>query len=130
MSSDAASPLYTAGRMEELQRENEELREQLRKLAAQQTVTRGAVMGAAHEKEATARLAHHVVVEEQATRAAVQVQSSGINLSVILQVLNFFMLLVLLVGLFVWLPREIENRVGRPAVVHSPPGGTIVVPGQ
>jgi hypothetical protein len=129
MSTDDVSPLYTAGRMEELQRENEQLKEQVRKLAVQQTVTRGAVMEAAHEREATARMAHQVAVEERTTRAAVAATAGNLNLSVILQVIHLFLLLILMIGLFVWLPREMENRI-RPTVVTPQPGGPVVVPGR
>jgi hypothetical protein len=125
----ASNPGFIPGRLEELQRENDLLREQLRRNSAQATVARGAISEAMTEKEVTARLAHQVTVEERATRAAVEVQGSNIGFSVILQIMNFLMLIVLLVGLFVWLPREIQTRVTPSAVVNTVPGGgTIVVP--
>ena len=129
MSMETADPAYVAGRMAELQKENDELREQLRRFAAHSTVTRGALQEAMHEKETTAKLAHQVTAEERATRAAVEVQGNNIGLSVILQVLNFFMLLILVFGLFVWLPNEVERRVDRPNPVVAP-DGTVVVPGR
>jgi hypothetical protein len=118
-------PGYEAGRIDELERENQSLREQLRQYAAQATVARGAIMEAATEKEATARMAHQAVVEERATRAAVEVQGSNIGFSVVLQIINFFLLLILTFGLFVWLPREVEARIPRPAPTVVAPG-TIV----
>jgi hypothetical protein len=125
----ASNPGFVPGRLEELQRENETLKEQLRRAAVQTTVARGAISDAITEKETTARLAHQVSVEERATRAAVEVQGNNIGFSVILQIMNFLMLIVLLVGLFVWLPREIQTRVTPSAVVNTVPGGgTIVVP--
>lgn len=128
MAMDPAGSGYVTGRVEELQRENETLREQLRRAGAQQTVARGALHEAVGEKEASARLAHQVAVEERATRAAVEVQSGNVGLSVILQILNFFMLLILLFGLFVWLPREVETRL-KPAVsVVNPSAGTVTTP--
>jgi hypothetical protein len=126
MAMGAPNPSYPAGRVDELQRENEELREQLRRFSAQHTVVRGAMQEAATEKEATARMAHQVAVEERATRAAVEVQSSNIGFAVILQILNFFLLLIMMFGLFVWLPREVENRIPRPPVVAQP--GTVTIP--
>jgi hypothetical protein len=117
------------GRLEELQRENERLREQLRRAAAQATVATGAIQEAVQEKEATARIAHQVAVEERATRAAVEVQGSNLGLSLILQILNFMMLIVLLVGLFAWLPREIQARSTPSTIVNTVPApGTVVVP--
>ncbi|MCC2672896.1 MAG: hypothetical protein K0Q72_5368 [Armatimonadetes bacterium] len=129
MAMGASNPGFVPGRLEELQRENETLKEQLRRAAVQTTVARGAISDAITEKETTARLAHQVSVEERATRAAVEVQGNNIGFSVILQIMNFLMLIVLLVGLFVWLPREIQTRVTPSAVVNTVPGGgTIVVP--
>ena len=129
MAMGAPNTAFTAGRMEELQRENEELREQLRRLAAQQTVVKGALNEAANEKEATARMAHQVAVEERATRAAVEVQGNSIGFALILQILSFFVLLLVAFGVFAWLPREIESRVPRAAsTVVNPAPNTIVVP--
>ena len=110
MAMGASNPGYIPGRLEELQRENERLREQLRRTTAQATVATGAIQEAVQEKEATARIAHQVAVEERATRAAVEVQGSNLGLSLILQILNFTMLIIMLVGLFAWLPREIQAR--------------------
>lgn len=129
MAMGASNPGFVPGRLEELQRENERLREQLRRTAAQATVATGAIQGAVQEKEATARIAHQVAVEERATRAAVEVQGSNLGLSLILQILNFMMLIVMLVGLFAWLPREIEARSTPSTVVNTAPvPGTVVVP--
>jgi hypothetical protein len=129
MAMGASNPGYVPGRLEELQRENERLREQLRRTAAQATVATGAIQEAVQEKEATARIAHQVAVEERATRAAVEVQGSNLGLSLILQVLNFMMLIVLLVGLFAWLPREIQARSTPSTIVNTVPApGTVVVP--
>jgi len=122
----AARPGYPAGRIEELQRENEDLREQLRRYAAAQSVARGAIEEAAHEKDATARIAHQVAVEERATRTAVEVQGNSIGFGVIMTIVNFFMLLVLAIGLFGWLPREIENRVRPATTVIAPTAGAPV----
>src|SRR3712207_2557767 len=102
---------YTTGRIDELQRENQELREQLRRVSVQQTVARNALQEAVGEKEAAAKLAHAVTVEERATRAAVEVQGNNIGLSVILQALNFFLLLITLICMFTWLPRTLEDRL-------------------
>ena len=119
----------TAARIDELQRENEQLRQQLRTYAAEQTVVRGALSEAAHEKDATARIAHQVAVEERATRTAVEVQGSSIGFSVIMQILSFFLLLILAVGLFVWLPGEVERRLARNTTrVIAPTPNSIVVP--
>lgn len=120
----ASNPLFAAGQLEQLQRENEELKNQLRRFSAAQTVTRGALMEAAQEKEATARIAHQVVVEERATRAVVAVQGSTVSLAVILQFLSLLVLLVLTAGIFFWLPREIVARTA-PATSMS-----IVSPGM
>ena len=119
---------FTAGQIAELQRENEELREQLRRVAAQQTVVAGAISGAAQEREVATRMAHQVAVEERATRAAVEVQGNSLGMALILQILSFFLLVLLTFGLFAWLPRELENRMARPTTVVSPGGGTIVTP--
>jgi hypothetical protein len=128
MAMGASRPaIGSTDRLAELQRENEELREQLRQYAAQATVARGAIREAVHEKEATAKIAHQVAVEEQATRTAVEVQGSNIGMAVVMNILNFFLLLVLAVGLFAWLPREIENRVGaRSSTVVTTPGSTVI----
>jgi hypothetical protein len=126
MAMGASRPAIGTDRLAELQRENEELREQLRQYAAQATVARGAIREAVHEKEATAKIAHQVAVEEQATRTAVEVQGSNIGLAVIMNILNFFLLLILAVGLFAWLPREIENRVAPSQTVVTTPGSTVI----
>lgn len=126
MAMGAARPGYPAGRIEELQRENEELREQVRRYAAAQTVARGAIEEAAHEKDATARIAHQVTVEERATRTAVEVQGSSIGFGLVLTIVNFFILLLLAIGLFAWLPREMENRVRPSTVITAPAAGGAV----
>lgn len=129
MAMGASNSGYVPGRMEELQRENERLREQLRRTAAQVTVATGAIQGAVQEKEATARIAHQVAVEERATRAAVETQGSNLGLSLVLQVLNFMMLIIMVVGLFAWLPREIQARSNPSTIVTtSPAPGTVVIP--
>jgi len=119
--------------MEDLERENAELREQLRRYAAAQTVAKGAVIQAAQEKEATARIAHQLVVEEQATRAAVEVQTGNTSFAAIMQIINVFLLVILLVGLFFWLPREVysQSRQATPNVNVIQPntgGGTRIIP--
>ncbi|MFN3648142.1 MAG: hypothetical protein ACK47B_01075 [Armatimonadota bacterium] len=127
MSIEASGTAYAAGRIQELERENRALQEQLRRLATQQTALRGAMQEVEHEREATTRIAQQVRVEEQATRAAVEVQNSSLNLSVVLQVLNFFMLIVLVCGLFFWLPKAVaaSAAAARPSVTTS--GGTALV---
>lgn len=125
MAMEASNPGFSAGRLEELQKENQLLREQLRRTAAQATVAHGAFQEAVQEKETTARLAHQVAVEERATRAAVAVQGNNLGLSLILQILNFMMLIVLLVGLFAWLPRELEARSGPSTIVNTPAPGVV-----
>lgn len=113
--------------VEALQRENDALRAQVRQLAAQQTVARGAIQGAVQEKEATARIAHQVGVEERATRAAVEVQSGNTNMVLFIQMLNICLTVLLLFGIFFWLPRELPQPA--PTVITSPSGGTII-PGR
>jgi len=125
MEASRSNPALAAARIEELQRENETLKEQLRSYATQQTVVRGALSEAAHEKEATARMAHQVAVEERATRTAVEVQGSTIGFAAVMQIISFFILLILMLGMFVWLPREIERRV-TPSTTVVTPGGTII----
>jgi len=125
----ASTPGFSAGRVEELQRENEALREQLRRSNARDVVAHGAFQGAVQEKETTARLAHQVAVEERATRAAVEVQGNNLGLSLVLQIMNFMMLIVLLVGLFAWLPREIEAR-SRPSTIINTPGQPAFAPAR
>jgi hypothetical protein len=125
MEASRSNPALAAARIEELQRENQTLREQLQSYAAQQTVVRGALTEAAHEKEATARIAHQVAVEERATRTAVEVQNSTLGFAAIMQIVSFFILLIMIIGMFVWLPREIERRVA-PSTTIVTPGGTVV----
>jgi flagellar basal body-associated protein FliL len=125
----ASNSGYVPGRMEELQRENDRLRDQLRRTAAQVTVASGAIQEAVQEKEATARIAHQVAVEERATRAAVETQGSNLGLSLVLQILNFVMLIIMVVGLFAWLPREIQARSNPSAIVTTTPApGTVIIP--
>lgn len=128
MAMGASKPGFAAGRVEELQRENEALREQLRRASIHNTVTQGAFQDALTEKETTARLTHQVAVEERATRAAVEVQGNNLGLSLVLQIMNFMMLIILLVGLFAWLPREIEGRSGPSTIVNTPGQPGIVAP--
>ncbi len=131
MAMGAAGAPRGAERLQELEQENAELREQLRKYAAAQTVTRGAVMQAAQEREATERIAHQLVVEEQATRAAVEVQTGNTSFAGIMQIVNFFVLIILLFGLFFWLPREVQSqsRVVPNTSIVAPPGSSVTVPG-
>jgi hypothetical protein len=126
MAMGASRPAVDSSRLEELQQENDTLREQMRQYAAQATVGKGALSEAVHEKEAAAKIAHQVMVEEQATRTAVEVQGSNIGLAVVVNVLNFFLLLVLLVAVFAWLPREIESHIGPSQTVVAPSGGVVV----
>lgn len=128
MSMGAVDPAFAAGRLDELQRENNQLKEQLRRLATQSTVAQGALREAVAEKETAANLVHHVAVEERATRAAVEVQSSAMNMAAIVQFVNFLLLLVISLGLFAWLPGEIGKRVNgpSPSAVVAPAGTTIV----
>lgn len=132
MAMNPAQPVSAAVRMEALERENAELREQLRRATAQQVVTRGAILEASQERADTVRVAHQVAVEERATRAAIAVQGNTIGTAVVLQIVNFFLLLVLAVGLYFWLPREISARVPSQATVFQQgyPNGTVVVPGR
>jgi hypothetical protein len=129
MAMEARQPAFNAGRLEEIQRENEELREQLRRYQAAQAVARGAILEATHEKDATARIAHQVAVEERATRTAVEVQAQNLNYSLILQVIHLLLLVVVAIGLFGWLPRELESRVPQTVVAPSA-GAPIVVPNR
>ena len=126
----ARQPVQSASQLEELRRENQALREELRRYSAQQTVARGAIVEAAHEKEATARIAHQVAVEERATRTAVEVQANNLNFSLMMQVINFFLLVVLAIGLFAWLPQQIENRMPHTVVAPTAPGSAVVVPAR
>jgi hypothetical protein len=126
MEASRNNPALAAARIDELQRENETLKEQVRALAVQQNVVRGALSEAHHEKEATARIAHQVTVEERATRTAVEVQNNSLSFAVVMQMLNFFVLVVLAAGLFVWLPREMERRVSPPTTIVTP--GSTVIP--
>lgn len=128
MSMGTVDPAFSAGQMEELKRENNLLKEQLRRLATQSTVAQGALREAVAEKETAANLVHHVAVEERATRAAVEVQSSAMNMAAIVQFINMLLLLVIALGLFAWLPGEIGNRVNgpKPNTVVAPSGTTIV----
>lgn len=125
MAMSVSDPGFLAARIDELEGENNRLREQLRAYAAQQTVVRGALSEAAVEKDATARMAHQVVVEERATRAAVENAGSSIGFAVILQVVNFFLLLVVLVGALFWLPAEIQRRV-QPRTTTVVPGSVVI----
>lgn len=127
MEASRMNPAGSAARVDELQRENERLREQLRGYAAQQATIRSALLEANGEREATERLAHQVAVEERATRTAVEVQGSSIGLGVILQILNFFMLLILIFGLFVYVPREMDRRMA-PSTTVVTPGNGLVTP--
>jgi hypothetical protein len=124
MALDAPNPGYMNARLEELQRENAELRERLRFAVAQ---SHSAVSGAIQEKETTERLAHQVAVEERATRAAVEVQGSSLSFAVVLQVINFFLLLTLMCGLFLWLPQRLAASLPGTAPVVAP-SGSVVVP--
>ncbi len=130
MEASRPNPALSAARAEELQRENERMREQLRAYAAQHTNIRNALQEVAGEREATERLAHQVSVEERATRTAVQVQGNSIWFAVILQIINFFILLILIFGMFLYLPREVERRMTPTSTVVTPgtPNSTIVVP--
>lgn len=129
MALGASRPGYSAGGVDELQRENAELREQLRRLSTAQVVAQGAVQEAEHEKEATMRMAGAVTAEERATRTVVEGQSGSLGLSVVLQILSFFVLLIILFGMFAWMPGEISRRASPTTVIGSPvPGVTTVRP--
>lgn len=130
MSLETGEPRTMALRLEELERENTALREQMRRVATQQVVSRGALAEAVQEKEATARIASRVTAEERATRAAVEVQGSSLSFSLVLQVLNFLMLVVLMAGLYFWLPTTLENRLRPANVVTGTSPGTVIVPSR
>ena len=128
MSVGATDPAFSAGRIDELQRENNVLKEQLRRFSTQANVAQGAYREAVAEKETAANLVHHVAVEERVTRAAVEAQSSAMNIASMVQFVNFLLLLVIALGLFAWLPGELGKRVNGPAPtsVTAPAGTTIV----
>lgn len=130
MSLEMSEPRTMALRLEELERENAALREQIRRAATQQVVSRGALAEAVQEKEVAARIASQVAAEERATRAAVEVQGSSIGFSLVLQVLNFLMLVTLIGGLYFWLPTTLENRLRPATVITGSTSGTVVVPGR
>ena len=92
-------------------------------MTVQQTAVRNAVIEATGEREAAERLAHQVVVEERATRTAVEVHGNTIGFAAIMQILNFFLLLIVAFGLFVYVPREMDRRL-------APPSNTVVTPGR
>lgn len=129
MEASRQSPAYGSARLEELQRENDQLREQIRAYAAQHANIRNALQEAAGEREAAERLAHQVTVEERATRTAVVAQGSNIGFAVVMQIINFFILLILIFGMFVYVPREVERRVGPASTtVVTPAPGTVTIP--
>ena len=130
MEASRPNPAYGSKRTEELERENETLREQLRAYASQQASVRGAMHEAVGEREATERLAHQMTVEERATRSAVEVQGNTMGFAVMVQIINFFMLLVLIIGMFIYVPSEVARRIGTPSTVVAPAPGTVVVPGR
>jgi len=127
MAMPASETLELQVDVETLRKENELLRQQVRQLSAQQTVARGAIQEAVQEKEATARIAHQVGVEERATRAAVEVQAGNSSVQLFVQVMNLLLTVLVLFGLFIWLPRALPQAA--PTVITSPSGATIV-PGR
>lgn len=130
MSLEMSEPRTMALRLEELERENAALREQIRRAATQQVVSRGALAEAVQEKEVAARIASQVTAEERATRAAVEVQGSSLGFSLVLQVLSFLMLVTLIGGLYFWLPTTLENRLRPSTVITGSAPGTIVTPSR
>jgi len=128
MSMGTTDPAFSAGRLEELQRENNLLKEQLRRFSTQSTVAQGALREAVAEKETAANLAHHVAVEERATRAAVEMQGSAMNMAAVVQFINMLLLLAIALGLFAWQPTELGKRVNgpSPSAVVAPSGVTVV----
>ena len=131
MSMDATAAQVTGARIDELQRENELLREQLRTLTVQQQAVHGAVRNATVKEETAARLAHQVAVEERATRAAVEVQASNLGFATIMTIVNFFVLLIILIGMFVWVPKLVAGQVAAElprTTITAPPGAPVVVP--
>lgn len=130
MEASRINPAAAAARADELQRENERLREQLRGMTVQQTAIRNAALEANGEREATERLAHQVVVEERATRTAVEVHGNTIGFAAIMQILNFFLLLIVAFGLFVYVPREMDRRLAPPSNTVVTPGSSVVIPGR
>jgi hypothetical protein len=125
MAMPAHDPFAADTDLEALRRENETLRQQVRQLSAGQTVARGALQAASSEKEATARIAHQAVVEERATRAAVEVTASTATTVMVLQVMNLLVSILLLVGLFLWLPKALAQP-SAPTVITSPSGATVI----
>lgn len=107
--------------IESLRAENDQLRAQVKQLAARQQTAQGALSTASAEREATERLAHSVVTQERVTHEAISAQGGSLGLSVLLQILNFLMLLLVLLGIFFWLPGAVANRI--------PNTPQVVVPG-
>jgi len=105
-----------------LRQENQRLQEQLRKFATNEKAARGALSTASAEREATEKLAHQVVVQERVTHEAIASQGGSLGLSVILQIVNSLLLIVMLVGVFAWLPKELSR-------ITTPASSTIMMPG-
>ena len=103
---------YVTGRLEELEKENGHLRRELISLRAERDVARGAAQSAMAERVAAQELTGRLAAEERMTQQVLAEQSSNLNFVNVMLLLTFVTSLLMLLGLFLWLPARVARGPG------------------
>jgi len=116
---------YITGRLQEMEKENAQLKRELQALRAERDVARGAAQSAMAERVAAQDLTGRLVAEERATQQVLAEQSSNFTYVNVMLLLTFATSLISLLAMLIWLPNRLENQ---PHVVAAPPPAAISVP--
>jgi len=113
---------YVTGRLEELERENNQLKRELQALRAERDVAKGAAQSAMAERVAAQELTGRLTAEERATQQALAETSNRFGFVNVMLLLTFLTSLLGLMALLLWLPGRVAYEVDarRPNVVTTP----------
>ena len=121
--------MMMTGRVEELEKENGHLRRELQALRAERDVARGAVQSALAERVAAQELTGRLAAEERVTQQVLAEQSSNLSFVNVMLLLTFGTSLLMLLGLFLWLPARVAGEVqARRTTVVAAPAATAPAP--
>lgn len=120
---------YMAGRMDELERENTQLRRDLQALRAEASVARGAAQSAMAEEQAAREVTTRLAAEGRVTQQVLAEQNSNFGFVNIMLTLIFVSLLACVLGVFAWVPNKVvtELRPRTTVVAPAPAPGTTII---